>query len=137
MTIDFACMNCNKTIRAPNESAGLRGRCPKCRRKVIVPSPGNDGEDISDQMQLVPHPAQTLQIPESPYRRRRCSIVSIILSGFIALFGCFCVFGGIVHLMNPSGIQQLAAAELSIGAFWLVLGFSLLGFVGYYRQTRT
>ncbi len=36
--IRFTCEKCGKKIRTPNKSAGKKGKCPKCKSPVIVPS---------------------------------------------------------------------------------------------------
>lgn len=46
MSITFDCGNCNKTIKAPDEAGGKRGKCPFCGHGVFIPLPMNEEEGI-------------------------------------------------------------------------------------------
>jgi uncharacterized paraquat-inducible protein A len=35
--IQFACSNCNVQLKAPPESNGKKGQCPKCGYLIIIP----------------------------------------------------------------------------------------------------
>ena len=35
--IDFNCPHCNNKLRAPEDSAGKNGKCPKCGKIVEIP----------------------------------------------------------------------------------------------------
>lgn len=39
MTIKFICEHCRKEVKAPDESAGQRGKCPYCGETSYVPDP--------------------------------------------------------------------------------------------------
>lgn len=45
MSITFECGNCQKTIKAPDEAGGKRGKCPYCGNSVFVPSPAVQEEE--------------------------------------------------------------------------------------------
>jgi hypothetical protein len=46
MSITFLCEHCQKEIKAPDASAGKRGKCPFCQQSVYVPAPAADEELI-------------------------------------------------------------------------------------------
>ena len=37
MTIEFACVDCNTTLKAPDKYIGKKSRCTKCGVSVVVP----------------------------------------------------------------------------------------------------
>jgi hypothetical protein len=47
MAIEFHCEHCGKMIRAGNEHAGKRGKCPHCQNSVYIPSPAAEAEPLS------------------------------------------------------------------------------------------
>jgi phage FluMu protein Com len=47
MTITFRCEHCQKDIKAPDEAAGKRGKCPFCGQSNYIPAPVAE-EDILD-----------------------------------------------------------------------------------------
>jgi len=46
MSITFECGNCRKTIKAPDDAGGKRGKCPHCGHGVFIPNPAGQEEDI-------------------------------------------------------------------------------------------
>jgi hypothetical protein len=40
MAIKFTCDTCGKTVSAPDQAAGKRGRCPYCQAKITIPAAG-------------------------------------------------------------------------------------------------
>jgi len=46
MSIDLHCPQCAKLIRAPDDAGGRFGKCPYCERKVYIPTPPEQIEDI-------------------------------------------------------------------------------------------
>jgi phage FluMu protein Com len=46
MSIEFHCDHCSKLIRAPQEAAGHRGKCPYCQQSVYIPTPTQEIEEI-------------------------------------------------------------------------------------------
>jgi hypothetical protein len=46
MSIEFHCDHCSRLIRAPNDAAGRRGKCPFCQQSVYIPTPSEDIEEI-------------------------------------------------------------------------------------------
>lgn len=46
MAVEFHCEHCRHLIRAPNDSAGKKGRCPHCQNVVYIPSPPEDSGEI-------------------------------------------------------------------------------------------
>ncbi len=46
MSIEFHCDHCAKLIRAPDEAAGRRGKCPNCQQSVYIPTPPDRIEEI-------------------------------------------------------------------------------------------
>ncbi len=47
MPIEFHCEQCGKLVRAPDDKAGRRGRCPSCHQSVYIPTPSNKLEPLS------------------------------------------------------------------------------------------
>ena len=35
--IRFECEKCNTNVKTPTENAGKRGKCPKCKHRMIIP----------------------------------------------------------------------------------------------------
>ncbi len=46
MPIEFHCEHCRQVIRAPDEAAGKKGRCPKCQGTVYIPLPASESGEI-------------------------------------------------------------------------------------------
>lgn len=46
MPIEFHCSHCGKKIKAPDEHAGKRGKCPSCKNSVYIPTPDEDIEPL-------------------------------------------------------------------------------------------
>ncbi|MFP4355746.1 MAG: hypothetical protein ACLFUJ_11545 [Phycisphaerae bacterium] len=44
-TITFTCEHCRKTVEAPAEAAGKRGKCPYCHETSYIPDPSVSEED--------------------------------------------------------------------------------------------
>ena len=44
MPIEFHCEHCGKLIKAPDESAGRRGKCPYCQQSNYIPQPVDESE---------------------------------------------------------------------------------------------
>jgi hypothetical protein len=50
MAIEFHCEHCGKLVRAGDEHAGKRGKCPGCHQNVYIPTP----DDQLDPLQVAP-----------------------------------------------------------------------------------
>ncbi|MBL7152812.1 MAG: hypothetical protein ISS79_03785 [Phycisphaerae bacterium] len=61
--IRFNCPNCSQKFKVPEDRAGKKGKCPKCKNSILIP----DSQIVADL--LVPGPAADIQkAPEiSPY----------------------------------------------------------------------
>ncbi len=59
MSIRFRCQHCHKTVKAPESSAGQRGKCPYCGLSSYIPAPVSEDE-------LIP-----LAPEDEDYERRR------------------------------------------------------------------
>jgi phage FluMu protein Com len=46
MAIEFHCEHCGKLIRAGDEEAGRRGKCPHCQISVYIPTPSSELEPL-------------------------------------------------------------------------------------------
>jgi phage FluMu protein Com len=46
MPIEIHCVHCNKLVRAPDNAAGRRGKCPYCHNEVYVPTPPEEIEEL-------------------------------------------------------------------------------------------
>lgn len=47
MAIEFHCEHCQKMIRAADEHAGRRGKCPHCQNSVYIPAPADEVEPLN------------------------------------------------------------------------------------------
>lgn len=47
MSITFQCEHCHKEIKAPDEAAGKRGKCPFCGQSSYIPAPVSE-DDLFD-----------------------------------------------------------------------------------------
>jgi len=61
--IKFSCKNCGQRIKVPDEHAGKKGKCPKCKTVVVVPEIDNDiffksPDSQADNTQDTPKPPQ-------------------------------------------------------------------------------
>ena len=50
MPIELHCQHCNKLVRAPDNAAGKRAKCPYCQQEVYVPTP----PEKIDELELAP-----------------------------------------------------------------------------------
>ncbi len=50
MAIEFHCEHCGRLVRAADEHAGKRGKCPTCHQSVYVPTPS----DVLEPLRLAP-----------------------------------------------------------------------------------
>mgnify|MGYP000946439218 CR=1 FL=1 len=46
MAIEFHCEFCGKQVRAQDEHAGKRAKCPSCHQSVYVPTPSDQIEAL-------------------------------------------------------------------------------------------
>jgi hypothetical protein len=46
MAIEFHCEHCGRMVRAPDDAAGKRGRCPSCHQTVYIPTPSDQIEPL-------------------------------------------------------------------------------------------
>jgi hypothetical protein len=46
MPIELHCVHCNKLVRAPDNAAGRRAKCPYCHGEVYVPTPPDQIEEL-------------------------------------------------------------------------------------------
>lgn len=44
MAITFRCEHCHKSINAPDDAGGKRGKCPYCKQSTYIPAPVDDEE---------------------------------------------------------------------------------------------
>jgi len=61
--IKFSCKNCGQRIKVPDEHAGKKGRCPKCKTVVVIPEIDNDiffksPDSLTDDTHDTPKPPQ-------------------------------------------------------------------------------
>lgn len=47
MSISFRCERCHKTVKAPDDAAGKRGKCPYCGNSSYIPSEVDEDEVLS------------------------------------------------------------------------------------------
>ncbi len=54
MPIKFECMECHKTVTAPDAAGGKRGKCPFCGQLVNIPLPPPPPEPQEEDPDLIP-----------------------------------------------------------------------------------
>ena len=67
MSITFQCEHCRKEVKAPDEAAGKRGKCPFCGRSNYIPAPVSEEELLP----LAP-------IDEAEERRREAEVQKLL-----------------------------------------------------------
>jgi len=67
MALEFECSYCKATIRVPDNSAGKRGRCPKCASKISIPKLGQ-ARRAGDEPVFFPGPPEpgSVSVAEPP-----------------------------------------------------------------------
>jgi hypothetical protein len=65
MPIQFNCIQCNKTIETPDDTAGKKCRCPDCGQIMPIPV-GQDsfGQPVAEPLAYTPKPSAD---PSNPY----------------------------------------------------------------------
>ncbi len=74
MTISVTCDGCERTLKAPDSTAGRKIKCPKCGAVVLVPEPDEDEEAASPALKKGAAPAQRKRAAaddETPRRNGR------------------------------------------------------------------
>ena len=103
--ISFSCLHCGAAIKAKDSSAGLRGKCKKCGKAVVVPTPAFEkpvpaidewessdwggGSDDEDPYTKMPNPRRTGKTLESKSRKsirfRRLLTVAFVFASAAGL----------------------------------------------------
>ena len=60
LMIKFNCPSCSQKLRVPEDRAGKKGKCPKCKNAILIP----DSQIVADL--LTPAPAAEIQEPAEP-----------------------------------------------------------------------
>jgi len=76
MTIHFACA-CGKTLKAPDNAAGKRARCPACAAVVPVPAPAVTA-DVTTQIPADEYDFKEPVMRAAPQRRTGLGLSSDI-----------------------------------------------------------
>jgi DNA-directed RNA polymerase subunit RPC12/RpoP len=63
MSISIACTQCGTTIKAPDEAAGKKGRCPKCKAVILIPELDDFVEPDEDFVEPEPESFETETLP--------------------------------------------------------------------------
>jgi hypothetical protein len=68
MPITFTCSNCNARMSVPDQMAGKRGKCSKCKGAIVVPAPANAAPAAARKPGEAPRPApaEAAPPPEAP-----------------------------------------------------------------------
>jgi HEAT repeat protein len=85
--IRFACPHCRKGLKAGNEKAGSRARCPKCRSPIQVPIPDGESDPPAavKQRAPIPEPDQLESPGEEQERKQKTGFLflGLFVSGLI------------------------------------------------------
>ncbi len=46
MSIEFKCQSCGRSVKAPDNAGGRRGKCPFCNVSVFIPAPPSESDEI-------------------------------------------------------------------------------------------
>jgi len=73
--IRFTCKNCGQKIKVSDQYAGKKGKCPKCRRPIVVPAALQQPAEQSSIIKFrCPHCSQKIGLPaEYAGRQVRCA----------------------------------------------------------------
>lgn len=71
MTITFTCEHCRKELKAPDEAAGKRGKCPHCGQSSYIPHPPAPEEDDLIPLAPIDEEAERKKKHELEEMRRR------------------------------------------------------------------
>ena len=75
MAIQFECPSCGRQLKAPDEMAGRRGKCPHCQGPIQVPEAVSQAEDVPVAEEVPDQRAYALASPPEPgpeENRRPC-----------------------------------------------------------------
>lgn len=72
--IRFNCKNCGQKIKVPHQLAGKKGRCPKCKQVIVIPSAEVPAKEPSTIKFRCPSCGQKIGLgPEYAGKRVRCA----------------------------------------------------------------
>jgi hypothetical protein len=106
MTIQFHCPTCKRKLRAPEASAGKKGKCPGCQKMFQVPAPVYEAEEARSSIleidEQAPEYQPEIDEPENdggdpfdetsaPVRRRRVVVPAMIAWDMLVLAGAVLV----------------------------------------------
>jgi hypothetical protein len=72
MTIQFECPSCRKALKAPDETAGKKGKCPHCHGPIQVPEPVYEAEEYPTAEAIETTPGEADAAPAERGDRRPC-----------------------------------------------------------------
>ena len=117
MAIKFACPECGKKLKTPDDWAGRGGACPRCRAKFVVPAPGaaGAGADKATPPGSTPPPPKPFVVPAFQFSKFEdlvdmTAMVDIVF--FLLIFFMVTAMQGVASTIGmPSPDQQKAAAQ--------------------------
>lgn len=125
MPLDFDCTHCRRRIRAPEELAGKKAKCPQCQQVVDVPEPVYQAEEIA------PPPAPPgapfdAEAGETAGERRPCPMCGeqILVSALKCRF-CGSVFDAALAASAPmsEGVRRAVLDDLGkLSRTWMWVG---------------
>ncbi|MBC8218292.1 MAG: hypothetical protein H8E73_07495 [Planctomycetes bacterium] len=62
--INFNCPNCSQKLKVPEDRAGKKGKCPKCKNPILIP----DSQTVADLLTPVPAPDGSQPQAREPYK---------------------------------------------------------------------
>jgi hypothetical protein len=73
MAIQFQCPSCGKELKAPEETAGRKGKCPHCAHPIQVPEQVYEAEEVPVADAAADQEAYALEpeAPQTPAENRR------------------------------------------------------------------
>ncbi len=87
MAIRFACANCGKYHRIPDDQAGLPGRCGKCKHRFIAP-----GNPVAQPSPVFVTTARPNLNPTRHRKRRDGPGSAVLIGGLLAIIAVLLIF---------------------------------------------
>lgn len=108
MSITVACPSCRKALKAPDNAAGRKVKCPKCGTVLIIPAP----QQIAAPFEDLSPPAPTM--PPSPARRSNRAVLFMIAGG--GALAVFLLVGVLILIFGTRGSRSSSPGTKAVAA---------------------
>ena len=142
MPIVVTCPGCSTTLKAPDNAAGRRLKCPKCTSAIDVPAPAPPEEIVEDlpagaiqEEPAAPMPAHATpqeRAPAPPPGQISRQTVGLIAIGGAGALGIHKFILG----KNQAGLIMLLVGLLGCGiGFFVMLAIGMMEGIAYLRMS--